>query len=159
MPIGKSAGQAGGNFRTTYWSHGDVERVLQHRHIKAGEMHQLNHRKVCQYSPQIGAIIAVPTKFRWDQLDQMRVSVTAGKLYQTQPIAMRIKAHGFRIDRDYLTEVQSLGEVVAMQMDGGASHELGAAHAADTSRHSRLCTRDIARLRRGFQHLWPTALD
>ena len=58
----------------------------------------------------------------------MGVAVAGGELHQAEPVAMRVEAHGLGIDRDDGPERQAFRQVVPVQMDGAAWHELGAAH-------------------------------
>ena len=58
----------------------------------------------------------------------MSVAVPGRKLDEAKPVAMRIESHRLGIHRHDRAEIHRIGQVVPMQMEGRAGHELGEAH-------------------------------
>src|SRR5262249_24708412 len=56
------------------------------------------------------------------KLHEMRIAIPSRQLNETQPIAMRIEAHRFGIDRDHRPEGEAFGNVVAMQLMAHAAY-------------------------------------
>ena len=101
---------------------------MQHRNVEPGEVHQLDDDRVGQQALEVRAVEAVPAERRRHELHQVRLAVAGGKLHQAEPVAVRLQAHRLGIDRDHGAERQALRQVVPVQMDGAARHELNAAH-------------------------------
>ena len=77
-----------------------------------------------EQAAQVGAVVAVAAESGRDELHQVGVAVAGGELHQAEPVAMRVEAHGLGIDRDDRAQRQAFRQVVPVQMDGAAWHEL-----------------------------------
>ncbi len=108
--------------------HGDAQAVLQDGDVEPGEVHQLHHAAVTQEPSEIGAIVAAPAERRRNELHQMGMTVAGGQLHQTEPVAMRVQTHRLGVDRHDRTQRQPIGQVMLMEMDGAARHELCTDH-------------------------------
>src|SRR5581483_515313 len=85
--------------------------------------------RIRQQALEVRTIETVATKRWWNQLHQVHMAVAGGKLRQAEPVTMWPQAHRLGIDRDDRAEHQILRQVVSVQMDGAARHELGGGHA------------------------------
>ena len=89
---------------------------------------------------QVGAIVTTTAEGRWDDLNEVSVAVAGGELHQAEPVAMRIEAHGLGIDSNDGTEGEAFRQIVPVQMDGAAWHELGGAHCVGAQEKTRTST-------------------
>ena len=93
-----------------------------------------------EQTAQVGAIVATTPETGRNELDKVRVAVAGGELHQAEPVAMRIEAHGLGIDSDDGTQGEAFRQIVPVQMDGAAWHELGGAHCVGAQEKTRTST-------------------
>ena len=128
MAVGEGADQPGGDLGAAHRRDRDAQACCSTATSKRAKCISFTVAAVGQQAGQIGAVVAVAAEVRRDELHQVRVAVAGRELHQAEPVAMRIEAHGLGIDRDDGAEGQAFRQVVPVQMDGAAWHELCAAH-------------------------------
>ena len=128
MAVGEGAHQLGCDLGAADRRDGDAQGVLEDGDVEPGKMHELEGTRVSEQTREIGAGVAEAAEGLGTDLHHVRGAVSGGKLHQTQPVAMRIEAHRFGVDGHDGTERKGLGQIVPVQVDGSARHELRCAH-------------------------------
>jgi hypothetical protein len=54
------------------------------------------------------------------ELDEVGPAVAGRKLDQAEPVAMAVQTHGLGVDRDYVAEVEAVGQVAPVEFEGHA---------------------------------------
>mmetsp|Transcript_17998 Transcript_17998/g.27408 ORF Transcript_17998/g.27408 Transcript_17998/m.27408 type:complete len:358 (-) Transcript_17998:386-1459(-) len=111
MAVGISPDQAARDLGAINRRRDCAKGVLHGRNIKASEMKELEHVRISQQFAQVWGL-----GLAFFDLDHMRVAVASRKLHNTQPVAVRMQAHGFTIDGHNRAEVQPVGQVGDMQV-------------------------------------------
>ena len=65
---------------------------MDHRHVKAGEVHQFQPFGIGQHRLQIGRVILAGGKAH-----EVLIAVAVADLQQAQPVAVRVEAHGLAV--------------------------------------------------------------
>ena len=112
VAVGEGAREAGRDLRAVDRPAADAERVLQHGHVEAGEVEDLQHRLVGQQRREMGRVDGLARR----ELHQVAVAVAARELYQAEPVAMGVEAHRLGVDGHRVAEGEPRRQVAAMQM-------------------------------------------
>ena len=116
MTVGVGAHQFRGDLGAKNRGGIDAEIMFDDREIEAGEMEQLQPRRVGKHSLQHRRVIAAGR-----EADEMLVAVSVGQLQQAQPVAQRIEAQRLAVDGDRPRRKDIGRQVAFVEMDG---HEL-----------------------------------
>jgi len=88
---------------------------VEHADVEAAEVEELQHLGIGQKPLQVGAVIVGAA-----QPHDMGVAVARGQLHHAQGVATEAQAHGLGIDRDLGAEVEAVGQVAFVQVNGHA---------------------------------------
>ena len=113
VAVGERADQLGGDLGAIDRGGKRAKGMIHHRDVEAAKVKQLQHRRVGQKPRQVGRGLLA----RRD-LHQMRIAITSRELNKAKPVAMRVQAHRFAIDRDDRPKVQPVGQIILMEMNG-----------------------------------------
>ena len=96
MAVGVGAGQLAGDLGAEHRRGDHAEVMLDRGQVEAGEVVQLEPRRVGQHRLEVGRVVSAAG----GEADQMLVAAAVGDLHQAQPVARGDQAHGLGIDRD-----------------------------------------------------------
>ncbi len=94
----------------------DAEIGLDHGEVEAGEMIELQPRRIGEHRLQHRRGIVPPV-----EADEMLVAAAVGQLDQAQPVARRVEPHRLGVDRDRPGGEDIGGQVVFVQVNGHAA--------------------------------------
>lgn len=113
MPVGIGAHQLGCDLGAIDRRRQSSKSMIHRRDIEASEVKQLQNAVIRQQPFKIGR-----TFLTLLDLHHMRVPIAKGQLHQTQPIPMRVQAHGLAINGNRRAKGQIVRQVVLVQMVG-----------------------------------------
>ncbi|GAB6853747.1 hypothetical protein JCM15831A_07710 [Asaia astilbis] len=94
--------------------------MLEKGHVEPCKMHQLDDVLIGEEGFEVRAVLIATTERFWTDLDKMRFAVARRELYEAKTVAVGIEAHGFGIDSNDRTQIEIIGEVSIVEMDGCA---------------------------------------
>ncbi len=86
--------------------------ALDHRQVEAREVEQLDDRRVAEQGLQVGRVVTAGA-----ELHQVAGLVAGGELNQAKPVPGDIEPHGLGVDGNDFAQVESVGQVVVMQLN------------------------------------------
>ena len=117
MPVGVGAHELRHDLGTVDWCGCDLQILLDHGHVEAGEVENFHNGRIGQKRFQARRIIGRPV-----QLHEMGAAVTGRELHQAQAVAVRIEPERFAIDGDAGAKRHPRGQVTVMEMNFRSGH-------------------------------------
>src|SRR5215210_1338577 len=111
MAVGEGAGELRGDLGAIGRPRHDPESMLEHGHVEAPEMEDLDHAFIGEEPHELGRI-SIPA-----DLDELGVAVSGGELHEAEPVAIGIEPERLGVDGDRVAPDAAWREVVLMQLD------------------------------------------
>ena len=113
MSVGVGADQFRGDLGAINGCGQGAERIEKRGDVEATEVEELQHVLVTDQAFEIGR-----GGLTLRDLDEMRVSISTGKLDETQPVAPGYKPHGFTVDGNGRPQIEIVRQVILIQVIG-----------------------------------------
>src|ERR1700730_3763 len=120
MLVRIGAGQPRGDLGAIHRRRHHAEAMVKRRDIETREVEDLQARRIGDQALEVGSVGRIG-----GNLHDVGAAVARRKLYDAQPIAMRIEPHGFGVDRDCPAVAVKVRQVTTMQSDGHGMPDSG----------------------------------
>ena len=111
MPVSVGPHQTRGDLGAVDGCSHRAKVVVKGGDIEASEMKKFQDIGVLEQCTQIGGL-----GLALRDLYQVAVSVAAGHLDQAKPVAVRVQAHCFAVDRDHRSKIKAVRQVVLIKV-------------------------------------------